>query len=142
MDAEWKSLNDPALFPSDEVLASRLGRAMASLNAMREINKAELPAFEENWKFYNDYKSWLCKAATGKKTLFWMSAGERRFRATFYLGSGVGEAVLGSSLPEELKDQYRESAGKKYHGVTLIVKSKKDLAAYRELLAIKMSEGR
>jgi hypothetical protein len=141
MSGEFRVLGDPVLYPSDEVIAAHLGRANAALAAMRDCNRAEHPGLEENWKFYNDYKSWLCKSAVKKKTLFWLSIDEGRFRVTFYLGSDAGEAIYGSSLPEELKEQYREAEGKKFHGVTLVVKSKKDLALYRELLAIKMAVG-
>jgi hypothetical protein len=141
MSAEWRVLDDPDLYPSDEVIASHLGRAGAAFDAMREYNKAEHPDIGEAWKFYNDYKSWLCKASRKKKTLFWMSIGDGGFRATFYLGSKAGEVIEGSSLPEELKAQYRESEGKTFHGVTAVVKSKKDLDAYRMLLAIKLASG-
>jgi hypothetical protein len=141
MSGEFRVLGDPALYPSDEVLDAHLGRAAAALAAMREYNRAEHPGLEENWKFYNDYKSWLCKGAVKKKTLFWLSVDEGRFRMTFYLGSGAGEAIYGSSLPDDLKEQYREAEGRKFRGVTLVVKSKKDLASYRELLAIKKAAG-
>lgn len=138
---EAKTLCDPAIFPSDEVIASHLGRANAAFVEMLERNRAAHPDFEERWKFYNDGKSWLFNVSRKKKTLFWLSVGEGSFRTTFYLGPKAKEAVLGADIPEELKDQYREAEarGAKIRGVTLVVKARKDLAAYETLLAIKLA---
>jgi hypothetical protein len=132
-------LNDPELYPSDEVLALHLGRAKAAFAAMLEGNRSEHPDFEERWKFYNDGKSWLFNVSRKKKTLFWLSVGKGFFRTTFYLGAKAEEALLGSSLPEEIKAQYREAEGKKLRGVTLVARTKKDLEAYKALLAIKLA---
>lgn len=131
-------LGDPAVYPSDEVLASSLGRSKAAYDALFERARAGLPDLEAGWKYYNDGKSWLLKASRKKKTLFWLSAREGSFRTTFYLGAGAGEALLGSALPEGLKEQFRQSAGKKFHGVTVELKAKKDLAAFEGLLALKL----
>jgi hypothetical protein len=134
-----RALCDPETYPSEEVIASHLGKANASFVSMLEHNREEHPDFEERWKFYNDGKSWLYNVSRKKKTLFWLSVEEGFFRATFYLNPEGGEALLGSALPEELKEQYRSAGGKKTRGVTATMKAKKDLAAYKELLAIKMA---
>ena len=136
---EKRALCDPDIFPSGEVIASHLGKSNAAFEAMLEYNHSAHPDFEERWKFYNDGKSWLFNVSRKKKTLFWLSVDDGWYRTTFYLSPNGGEALLGSSLPEELKDQYRSAAGKKFRGVTLTVKAKKDIPAYRELLAIKMA---
>jgi hypothetical protein len=122
-----RALGDPETYPSPEVIASRLGKANASFEAMLEHNRGERPDFEERWKFYNDGKSKLFNVSRKKKTLFWLSVEEGFFRTTFYLNPEGWEALLGSDLPEELKDQYRAAKGKKDH------------TAYKELLAIKMA---
>jgi hypothetical protein len=134
-----RALGDPELFPSDEVLAAHLGRSMAAFSAMLERNRSKHPDFQERWKYYNDGKSWLFNVSRKKKTLFWLSVEEGGYRVTFYLSPAGGEALLGSSLPEGLKGQYRAAEGKKFRGVTLEVKAKKDLEAYEGLLAIKMA---
>jgi hypothetical protein len=133
-----RALCDPDIFPSGEVIASHLGKSNAAFEAMLAYNHSVHPDFEERWKFYNDGKSWLFNVSRKKKTLFWLSVEEGFFRATFYLNPEGGEAFLGSSMPEELKEQYRAAKGKKFRGVTATVKTKKGLAAYRELLAIKL----
>jgi hypothetical protein len=136
---EKRTLGDPEVYPSGEVLAAHLGKANTAFAAMLELNHAGHPDFEEKWKYYNDGKSWLFNVSRKKKTLFWLSVEDGWYRTTFYLNAKAGEALLGSSLPEELKDQYRAAEGKKIRGVTLVIKAKKDLAAYEDLLALKMA---
>ena len=68
-----------------------------------------------------------------------LSVEEGYFRTTFYLNAAAGEALLGSSLPEELKEQYRESEGKKIRGVTLILKKKAAVELYKALLGNKLA---
>jgi hypothetical protein len=136
---EKRALGDPDILPSPETLAAHLGRANAAFLAMLELNRAEHPDFEERWKYYNDGKQWLFNVARKKKTLFWLSVDEGWYRTTFYLNAAGGEALLGSGLPEDLKEQYRAAEGKKLRGVTVVVKAKKDLETYKGLLAIKMA---
>jgi hypothetical protein len=133
-------LGDPEVYPSDEVLGAKLGRSKAAFDALFEKIRAGLPDLEEGWKYYQDGKSWLLKVSRKKKTLFWLSVREGSFRTTFYLGAGAEAAVMGSGLPEEPKEQFRASAAKKFHGVTVEVKAKKDLAAFEELLGIKLDD--
>lgn len=132
-----RALGDPEILPSEEVIAGHLGRANAAYLAMLEHNRSAYPDSEERWKYYNDGKSWLFNLSRKKKTLLWLSVEDGFFRATFYLNAAGGEALLGSALPDELKEQFGAAEGKKIRGVTVHVKAKKDLEAYKELLAIK-----
>ena len=137
-----KALGDPEIYPSDEVLASHLGaRAFAAFSEMLERNRAGLPGSEDRWKYYNDGKLWLFNYSFKKKTLFWLSVEDGRFRTTFYLGPKAEDAVLGSAIPDELKAQYRDAKGRgaKMRGVTATIRTKKDLAVYEALLAIKLA---
>jgi hypothetical protein len=136
---EKRALGDPEILPSPETLAAHLGKANAAFLAMLERNHEDHPDFEERWKYYNDGKQWLFNVARKKKTLFWLSVEDGWYRVTFYLTPRGGEALLGSGLPEELKAQYRAAEGKKFRGVTIVIKAKKDLSSYEELLAIKMA---
>jgi hypothetical protein len=136
---EGRALGDPDIYPSDEVIASHLGRANAAFIGMLEFNRSEHPDFVERWSYYNDGKSWLLNVSRKKKTIAWISVEEGFFRASFYLKPEAGDAILGSSLADELKEQFRSSEGKKLRGVSLAAKAKKDLEAYKELLAIKLA---
>jgi len=132
-------LSDPAVFPSEEVLADLLGdRCKGALDAFLEENRAAHPTFTSEWRYYNDGKRWLMKGQVKKNTVFWLSAGEKEFRATFYLNASADRDVMEGDFPEESKAGWKEATGKKGRGLTISVKSKKDLPACRAAAALKL----
>ncbi len=132
-------LSDPSLFPTDEILFSHLGRAKPSFVSLFEYNHARFPEFVERWKYYNDGKSWLMNVSTKKKTLFWLSVNDGYFRTTFYLNAKAAQRVASIKIPEELKTKFEETAGQKFRGITVVVKAKKDVETYKELLSLKLA---
>ena len=132
-------LCDPEIYPTLEVLSSHLGKASASFAFLFDYNHTNFPEFTENWKYYNDGKSWLLNVSRKKKTVFWLSVSDGLFRTGFYLGAKAEQAVLDSKIPKGYKDQFMQSAGKKFRGISAIIKTKKDVDVYKILLALKMS---
>jgi hypothetical protein len=132
-------LSDPAIFPTEEVLFSHLGKAKPSFSLLFQFNHTNFPDFVERWKYYNDGKSWLLNVSRKKKTLFWLSVKDGSFRTTFYLNAKAAQRVPVSKIPQELKNQFKESEGKTFRGITVVIKTKKDVEVYKELLAIKMT---
>jgi hypothetical protein len=132
-------LSDPAILPTDEVLSLHLGKAMPSFAFLFQFNHTNFPEFVERWKYYNDGKSWLLNVSRKKKTLFWLSVTNGSFRTTFYLNKKAAQLVPDSKIPKELKDRFRESEGKKFRGITVWIKSRKDVEVYKEMLALKMA---
>ncbi len=132
-------LCDPKIYPTEEVLFSHLGRAKQSFVSLFIYNHKKFPDFVENWKYYRDGKSWLMNVSRKKKTLFWLSVSDGFFRTGFYFNAKAEQSILDSELPEEYKNKFMESAGKKFRGISVIIKTKKDIAAYKQLLSLKMS---
>ena len=132
-------LSDPNIFPADAILASHLGKTKASFDALFKYNHADFPDFVEKWKYYNDGKSWLMNVSRKKKTPFWLSAGDGFFRVAFYFGTKAENAILDSSIPDEYKNQFMESAGKKFRSIVVVIKKKKDIEVYKKLLPLKMA---
>ena len=132
-------LSDPRIFPTEEVIFSHLGRAQPAFKLLFEYNHPNFPDFVERWKYYNDGKSWLMNVSRKKKTLFWLSVKEGAFRTTFDLNSKAAQRVPGTRIPAELKNQFKETEGKAFRGITVLIKSKKDVDVYKELLALKMA---
>ncbi|HVN48004.1 MAG TPA: DUF3788 family protein [Bacteroidota bacterium] len=136
---ENPALNDPEIFPTREVLFSHLGRAKASFVALVEYNHKNFPDFNERWKYYCDGKSWLMNVSRKKKTLFWLSVGNGFFRTGFYFHAAAEHDILNCGLPEEYKNKFMESAGKKFRGISVLIKTKKDIDLYKTLLSLKLS---
>lgn len=133
------ALSDPDVYPSDEVLDAILGPARPAYDALLDFLRAEYPDAVGAWKYYRDGGRWLLNVSRGKKgTVFWLTADPGSFRTTFYLASRHEDRVLESGLPEPLKEQYRASAGRKFRGITVTVRTVDDLDAWKVLVPIKL----
>jgi len=133
------ALTDPKVFPSEQVLGEKLGKAEAAYRAAFEYLGSRFPETIGEWKFYNDGKSWLQKVSRKGKTIFWLSVSPGSFRTTFYLNAAMGDIVEGSGLPEDAKAGFRASSGKKFRGLTVALKAQKDVAVFKEAMAIKLA---
>jgi len=133
-----KVLSDPDLYPSEKVLSRVLKRAHPAFVSLLAFNHQHYPQFAERWKYYRDGKSWLMNVSMKKKTLFWLSVGDGFFRVTFYMNTKARELVMKSALGEELKKHVTTNIGKQLVGLTLHVKTKKDIEPYEELMQIKL----
>jgi hypothetical protein len=132
-------LSDPKTYPTEEVLFSHLGKAKEAFTSLFEFNHSDHPDFVEKWRYYNDGKSWLLNVSRKGKTIFWLSILDGSFRVSFYLNSKFERDIVESKIPKALKDQYLKESGKKFRAITVVIKAKKDIDIYKELLSIKMA---
>lgn len=133
-------LTDHNVFPTDEIIFSHIGKSSALWNSVFEYIDKAYPGFEEHWRYYNDGKSWLLKVTQKTKTIFWLSVIKDAFRMTFYFTDRAEEAILKSSISEELKKMFTEGKSfNKIRGITIIFKRKKDVENAKELIQIKLN---
>ena len=131
-------LTDPKQFPGDEVIFSHLGARRALWEALFSFIHSEHPDFTEQWRYYNDGKSWLLRVSRRKKTVFWLSVIEGSFRITAYFTDKSREAILASALSAELKEQYDKGRSfGKLCGITITFRKKSDVKDARALIALK-----
>ena len=133
-------LSDKTQFPTDEIIFSHLGKTKAIWISFFEYLNTNHPDIISEWRYYNDGKSWLMKNTRKKKTVFWLSIQKVFFRTTFYFTDRAAKAIAESTIPAEMKKQFKE--GKQYgkiRGLTVVFKSKKDIEIAKALLAIKLS---
>ena len=135
---EKQALSDPGVYPTEKVIASHLKEANAAFVALFAYNHDTHPEFTERWKFYNDGKQWLMNVSTKKKTVFWLALNKGSFRTAFYLSQKHEPLVLESDLPASLKKQYKASAGKSFRAIRIVIRTKKDIAAYKKVLQLKL----
>jgi hypothetical protein len=98
------------------------------------------PDFTEQWKYYQDGKSWLLKVTRKATTVFWLSIENGSFRTTFYFTDKGAQALAKSTISGELKEQYK--TGRRFgkiRGVTVSFKNKRDVEDARQLIGIKLS---
>jgi hypothetical protein len=131
-------LSDKAQFPTDQVIFAHLGKSKALWASLFRYIAEEHPDFTQEWRYYQDGKSWLMKVQHKKKTVFWLSVIKGSFRTTFYIHEKAAKIVEDSTMSEELKKQFQTGVGK-LRGIRVVYKNKKDVASAKELIAIKLS---
>ncbi|GHV46211.1 hypothetical protein FACS1894180_9060 [Bacteroidia bacterium] len=97
-------LNEQAIYPADEVLKRVLGGSYAVFENLRTIVTADLGLTLE-WNYYKDGHCWLCKVLNRKKNLFWLSAWDKFFKATFYFTEKHLEDFAALDISENIKEE-------------------------------------
>ncbi len=131
-------LSDKNRFPTEGVIFSHIGKSKVLWLSLFDYIHASHPDVAEEWRYYNDGKSWLLKVTRKKKTVFWLSLIGHSFRTTFYFGDAAEKAIRTSALSDDRKEQFR--TGKKYgkiRGITVTVTKKKDIEDVKTLIKIK-----
>ena len=135
---EQPVLADRDQFPTEDVIYSHLGKAKALWVLLFECIHHEYPDLTEQWRYYQDAKSWLLKVSRKSKTIFWLSISDGSFRTTFYFPDKAERAILKSPIADELKKQYRR--GKRLgriRGLTILYRNKRDVEYAKQLIEIK-----
>jgi hypothetical protein len=133
-------LSDKNIYPSEEVIFSHIGKSKSLWQSLFEFIHTDHPDFTEEWRYYNDGKSWLMKVQRKGKTVFWLSILEDSFRTTFYFPARVEKSILSSAVSDSLKEQFKN--GKDYgkiRGITITYKKKKDVEDAKALIVVKLS---
>jgi hypothetical protein len=131
-------LTDKDQFPTNEVIFSNIGKTKKLWESLFDTIHQTYPGYTEEWRYYNDGKSWLLKILKKTKTMCWMGVFDGGFRMTFYFTDKVEPLILESAIPADLKEQF--ITGKHYNkirGLTVIFRDKKDLESAKILLSIK-----
>ncbi len=137
---EEKVLTDKNQFPTEEVIFSHIGESKIYWESIFQHIHTNHPDFSEEWRYYNDGKSWLLKVTRKSKTIFWLSILKSLFRITFYFGDKAEPAIMESSISDKLKEEFKN--GKRYNkirGITLIVNNNKVIEYVKSLIIIKLS---
>ena len=133
-------LSDKTQFPSEEIIFSHLGTTKDVWVSFFEYLHKNHPDITSEWRYYNDGKSWLMKNMRKKKNVFWLNVIKGAFRTTFYFTDRAVKAIADSTIPAEMKKQFKE--GKHYskiRGLTILCKHKKDIETAKTLLTIKLN---
>ncbi|MGE5811650.1 MAG: DUF3788 family protein [Ignavibacteria bacterium] len=137
---EQAILSDKNQYPTEEIIFSHIGKSKTLWQSLFEFIHAEHPDFTEEWRYYNDGKSWLMKVQKKKKTVFWLSILENSFRTTFYFTDKAKKIISGSSISDALKEQYKNGNNfGKIRGITITYKKKKDVEDAKVLITVKLS---
>ena len=136
---EEKVLTDKNQFPTEEIIFSHIGKTRIFWESLFKNIHSNHPEFTEQWRYYNDGKSWLLKVTKKTKTIFWLSVLKDTFRIAFYFGDKAEPTIMSSNISEELKNQFKN--GKKYgkiRAITLTINTDDDIENVAELIETKL----
>ena len=100
-------LNDKNVKPNDDIIFSIIGDRQLLWKQTISYLCDNNNDISEEWKYYNDGKSWLFRVLKKKKTLFWIRILEDTFRIAFWFAEKLEPLIMQSNLPENLKTQYK-----------------------------------
>ena len=140
MELETIVLTDPKVPPTDEIVFSIIGENKNYWEELIEFLYDSYSDISEQWRFYNDGKSWLYRTLRKKKTIYWIGVQKDTFRVSFWFGEKAGPIIEASSLPESVKEEYRNARQYKIgRCVTTIVRTTEDLESLKKLIVLKQS---
>lgn len=138
-ESEKPVLGDKNIFPSDEYLQSIIGDKMVMWQKLLRYVNDNYKDITEEWRYYNDGKQWLFKIQQKKKTIFWASILKDTFRITFYFGNKAETVIEGSTIPQKIKDDFRDSRRfGTLRPITTIVNENQDLDNIIKLIDVKV----
>jgi hypothetical protein len=138
MEKPTPILSDKNQFPTEEIIYTHLGAALPMWQELFDYIHTNHPDLSEEWRYYNDGKSWLFKITRKAKTVCWVSVYKGTFRMTFYFSDKAEAAIQTCAISEALKEQFR--AGKRYNrirGLSITFKTPDDDA--QVLIPLKLS---
>ncbi len=131
-------LTDPNVQPTDELIFSIIGENSTYWEQLVDYLYDNHFNVTEEWRFYNDGKSWLYKAVRKKQTLYWIGVIKDTFRVSFWFGDKAEPIIEASTLPESIKEGFRNA--KRYgqlRAISIEVRSDDDYANVIQLVELK-----
>lgn len=131
-------LTDPTVQPTDELIFEIIGENSVYWEKLIEYLYDKHLNITEEWRFYNDGKSWLYKAVRKKQTLYWIGVIKDTFRVTFWFGDKAAPIIESSTLPESVKEDFKNA--KRYgqlRAISIEVRSDDDFANVVQLVELK-----
>ena len=125
--------------PTDDDLSIALGASKELWDQLVSKLADDLGADIQEWNSYSPKAGWSLRVKHKKRTIVWLAPCSGCFRAAFILGDKAMKAARKSKLPKQVlkvlceAPRYPEGTG-----VRLVVKAAGDLAAIRELAAVKL----
>jgi hypothetical protein len=121
-------LTDPNVRPDEELIFSLIGENSLYWEQLIDYLYDNHFDISEEWRYYNDGKAWLYRALRKKKTIYWIGIIADTFRVTFWFGDKAEPAILASSLPDSIKNDFLSA--KKYgkiRSISVEIRSSEDL---------------
>jgi hypothetical protein len=131
-------LTDPNVQPTEELIFSIIGENHVYWEQLVDYLYDKHFDITEEWRFYNDGKSWLYRALRKKNTLYWIGVIKDTFRVSFWLGDKAEPVLLASALPDNIKEEFKNA--KRYgklRAISIEMRTDEDLENVLKLIELK-----
>ena len=108
-------LTNKLIKPTDDIVFKIIGDRSALWQQIMGYLKNNYSDTIEEWKFYNDGKSWLSRTIKKEKTIFWIGVLENTFRVTFWFGDKAALIIEQSRLSDSIKLDFEKA--KRYNKI-------------------------
>lgn len=132
-------LTDKNIYPTEEVIFSHIKKSKANWNSIFTHIHTNYPELNEEWRYYNDGKSWLLKVTLKTKTIFWLGVVANAFRITFYFSEKTVHSFSKLSISKTLDKKIKESkkVGKST-ALTFLMNDKQNIELVKEAVELKI----
>lgn len=134
------AFDDKSTEPRAIELTEALGPTSALWDDLRNYLASEFPPLTEKWNFAGQKWGWSLQLKQKKRTILYLTPGDRYFFAGFALGERAVNAAHESHLPDSVLTMI-DSARKYAEGraVRIEIRRERDLDHTKKLAAIKMA---
>ena len=132
-------LTDKNIYPTEEVIFSHIKKSKANWKSIFNHIHKEHPELNEEWRYYNDGKSWLLKVTLKTKTIFWLVVLSNSFRITFYFREKAVQSFSKHTISKALDTKIKESkkVGKST-ALTFLMNDKQNIELVKEAIELKI----
>ncbi len=136
---EELALTDKNIYPTEEVVFSHIKKSKTNWNAVFKYIQTNHPELNEEWRYYNDGKSWLLKVTLKTKTIFWLVVLSNSFQITFYFSEKTVQSFSKHTISKTLDEKIKESkkVGKST-ALTFLMNDKTNLELVKEAIELKI----
>lgn len=132
-------LKDKDVHPTEELIFLYIKKTKTIWKSVFQYIHTSYPYLSEQWRYYNDGKSWLLKVTYKTKTIFWLAVVDKAFRITFYFSERAVQSFTIYSVSALLDKRIKESkkVGKSF-ALTFLMNDKQNLALVKEAIELKI----
>lgn len=102
-------LREESVQPTSLIIAQALGEANETYRFFAQKIREKPFDFNEEWRYYNDGKAWLCKITFKNKTVLWLSVWDGFFKTSFFFTDKHREDIEKLDIDEKIKLNFRNA---------------------------------
>lgn len=132
-------LTDKNIYPTEEVIFLHIKKSKTFWQSVFQYIHTNHPELNEEWRYYNDGKSWLLKVTHKTKTIFWLTVIPNTFMITFYLSEKTVQSFAKLAISKTLDKKIKESkkVGKST-ALTFLMSDKQNIDLVKEAIELKI----